>query len=215
MSMQTWTEIELFAAVAQQLAARSALIGGKPWGAAQGKPRIYMPSRRDCKVYFEFPDFPTGDETDLLGGACLKVLIDDCGQHPNWYKSQRAKLLAQHVEAAEKLAEFARPQADGLRGEPVTREAAERLVIGQTVTFYYGGAAGDDNDERSYPGVVTSVRFEPDQPGTIAPDDDGQTVQVAVDDGSGSRDASGAEGCRFYTWRGLLRYGGGAEVVRM
>ena len=108
MTMQN--EIELFAATAQQLAARSSLIGGRPWGAAQGKPRIYMPSRRDCQVYFAFPDYPTGDEKDLLGGSCLKVFVDECGQHPNWYAAERKKLICSHYR--EGLALSALEQGD-------------------------------------------------------------------------------------------------------
>lgn len=111
MSMQQWTEVELFAAVAQQLAALSSLVGGKPWGADKGKPRVYLATgRKDVKVYFEFPDFPTGDERDLLGGAAFKVFIDDCGQHPNWYKSQREKLLRSHYRESLAIQAFADDQ---------------------------------------------------------------------------------------------------------
>lgn len=58
----------------------ASLVGGKNWGVAQGKPRIYMPSRRDKKVYFDFPDYPNGDATAPLGGASAKNCIDECGQ---------------------------------------------------------------------------------------------------------------------------------------
>ena len=86
------------------------IVGGKAWGADKAKPRIYMPSRRDCKAYFDFPDvlYPDSMSADepidgavcCLGGACLKVFIDDCGQHPNWYKGQRAKIMQSMQTAA-------------------------------------------------------------------------------------------------------------------
>lgn len=210
-------ETEVFEAkVREQLEERAAMVGGKPWGVAQGKPRIYLPSRRDTQVFIEFPGYPTGDEADLLGGPKLSVIIDDYGQHTNWYKRRRAKVISDHAEIMDRLAHIASPpQEEPLHGEPVTRKRAEGLVVGERVTFFYGGAPGEDNAERSYAGAVKKVFAETDQAGTISPAPDGQTVFVLLDDGSGSRDAAGAEGCAFYTWRGLLRYGGGAEVVRM
>lgn len=85
---------QLFETVTNQLATAAEIIGGRPWGADKGKPRIYMPSScRGRKVFFEFPDFPTGDPADQLGGAALKIFIDDCGQHANWYTSQRQKVV--------------------------------------------------------------------------------------------------------------------------
>jgi hypothetical protein len=69
------------------------LIGGRAWGADKGKPRIYMPSSKDRKVYFEFPDYPTGDLHFPLGGAALRIYIDDCGQHPNWYAGQKKRVI--------------------------------------------------------------------------------------------------------------------------
>lgn len=83
-----------------QLTKWAGIIGGKPWGADKGKPRIYMPSRRDVKAFFEFPDYPTGDESDLLGGAKFSVYIDDCGQHANWYASQKEKMSQQNRKAS-------------------------------------------------------------------------------------------------------------------
>ena len=48
--------------------------------------RIYAKAhRRDVKVFLELDD---ADAT----GAALKIFIDDCGQSPNWYASQRAAL---------------------------------------------------------------------------------------------------------------------------
>jgi hypothetical protein len=87
---------EFEAQVQRQLEERAALVGGKAWGVAQGKPRIYLRSRRDVKVYVDYPDYPTGDSNDLLGGPALRVLINECDQHSNWYASQREKLMRDH-----------------------------------------------------------------------------------------------------------------------
>ena len=86
--------------IQEQLEAAAELIGGKAWGIDKGKPRIYMPSRRDCKVYFDFPDAAYSSPADqvsatvVLSGAQLKIYIEDCGQHPNWYASQKARIRA-------------------------------------------------------------------------------------------------------------------------
>lgn len=51
-----------------------------------GKFRIYAKTgRRDAKVFLEL------DDPDATGAA-LKIFIDDCGQSPKWYASQRAGL---------------------------------------------------------------------------------------------------------------------------
>lgn len=50
------------------------------------KARIYAKAhRRDVKVFLEL------DDADA-SGAALKIFIDDCGQSPKWYASQRAAL---------------------------------------------------------------------------------------------------------------------------
>ena len=98
MSSQELKEFE--SQVQEQLAQLATLVGGKSWGISQGYPRIYMPSRKDCRVYFEFLDYPTGDPADLLGGVKLQVFIDDCDQHPNWYKGQRAKIAESMHQSA-------------------------------------------------------------------------------------------------------------------
>ena len=80
-----------------QLESAATLIGGKPWGAEHGKPRIYLNApRRDAKVYAEFPDCPTGDRQELLGGANIVVQIADCGQAASWYSSERKKLARRY-----------------------------------------------------------------------------------------------------------------------
>ncbi len=91
--MQTIEQTE--STVQEQLEERAGLVGGKAWGVAQGKPRIYMQyARKDVKVFVGYPDHPTGCDEDQLGGPKLSVHIDDCGQHPNWYAGQRAKIQA-------------------------------------------------------------------------------------------------------------------------
>lgn len=55
--------------IRQQLNELANLIEGSAWGADRGKPRIYMRSTRDRKIFFDFPDCPTGDADDVLGGA--------------------------------------------------------------------------------------------------------------------------------------------------
>lgn len=71
--------------LATQLEALANLVGGKAWGADKGKPRIYMPSARDRKVYFDFAEAGLTD----LGGAILRVSIIDNGTQPAaWYAAQ-------------------------------------------------------------------------------------------------------------------------------
>lgn len=94
--METFAELATI--TADQLKRWAEIVGGKPWGAEKGRPRIYMPTRRDCKVYFDFPDFPTGDEKQILGGARFQCFIDNCGQHPHWYQSQRQMLMVAHYK---------------------------------------------------------------------------------------------------------------------
>jgi len=65
--------------------AKQAGIEASYWGKGD-KCRIYAKARRrDVKVYLELDD---ADAT----GAALKVFIDDCGQSPKWYASQRSML---------------------------------------------------------------------------------------------------------------------------
>ncbi len=51
-----------------------------------GKFRLYVDTgRRDAKVFLELDDAEAS-------GAALKVFIDDCGQAPAWYASQKKAL---------------------------------------------------------------------------------------------------------------------------
>ena len=134
--------------IREELERAAELIGGKAWGIDKGKPRIYMPSRKDTKVYFEFPDAAYSTENDLvsevvcLGGARLCVWIEDCGQHPHWYESQRqlvhkrqqvnALALAAFSAGDEALAEaIASSDPDQFDGHRID-EAASSLVNGRT-----------------------------------------------------------------------------------
>lgn len=107
--------------IEQALNRMAEIVGGNAWGLDKGKPRIYMPlKRRDAKAYFDFADaaYSSAQQpingTTTLGGAVLKIFIDDCGQAPQWYKSQREKLVSRFqreglaimaYEADESLAE--------------------------------------------------------------------------------------------------------------
>jgi len=123
--------------VAQQLERAAEIVGGEPWGATTGKPRIYMPSRRDATIYFEFPD---SDGATYLGGACLKIFIDDCGQHPNWYAGQKRKIMASQRLAGLALCAFSEgdeelaraiAEADEIDEMAVYEQAANHLVNGR------------------------------------------------------------------------------------
>ena len=46
------------------------------------KLRVYYKSRQGVKLFSDWGD-----------GWSLQCFIDDCGQHPNWYKSQREELI--------------------------------------------------------------------------------------------------------------------------
>lgn len=82
--------------VRDQLQKIAEITGGNAWGIDRGKPRVYLPSRRDIKTFISFEDaaFSSPDDaisvTTGLFGENLNCYIDDCGQSPNWYKSQRA-----------------------------------------------------------------------------------------------------------------------------
>lgn len=86
--------------IRQQLAKIAEITGGNAWGLDQGKPRVYLPSRRDIKLFLSFEDaaFSSPDQaadgvTSGLFGCKVNCFIDDCGQSPNWYKSQKAKAM--------------------------------------------------------------------------------------------------------------------------
>jgi len=72
------------------------IVGGSPWGADRGKPRIYLRSRRDVKVWLDYADASEHD----LGGARLDARVDDCGQTEAWYASQRRKAIENNATVA-------------------------------------------------------------------------------------------------------------------
>ncbi len=113
--------------VSQQLtslASLASLIGGKAWGADKGRPRIYMRTgRKDCKVFFSFNDVDSNGTVIAMGGASLKVYIDDCGQAANWYKSQKNMLRRRYV--AESLALAASALSEQLAADIMDNDLAE------------------------------------------------------------------------------------------
>jgi len=50
-----------------------------------GEERLYLNYRKDVKVYVVF------DDAGELAGAALRVYVDDCGQHGNWYAAEKQK----------------------------------------------------------------------------------------------------------------------------
>ena len=105
----------------QQLELMADIIGGKAWGIDKYKPRIYLQYRRDVNCYFSFPDavYPDGD-TDVedtagdIGGSRLNVYIDDCGQHPNWYKKQKSDVMQSYMKHSLALSAITHCEDEGL-----------------------------------------------------------------------------------------------------
>jgi len=85
-----------FAAAGDELTNLASLVGGRAWGLDRQNPRIYLPASRGRKNYFFFPDYPTGDAEQPLGGAEFGVWIADCGQPGAWYASQRRLEISAH-----------------------------------------------------------------------------------------------------------------------
>jgi len=162
------------------------------WGRGVTAERIYLNGhgRRDVKVWLEF------DDPANVAGAALKVRIDDCGQHPNWYAGQRAQFMADCAEAFQIITGQAEAEK---ASSTITEAAAEALSIGTAVIFFTGGEPSDSNSEMKIEGAVTKVYRE--RAPQIGQD---ENVVVELDNGYS-----------FYTWRGVLRYGGGAQVVRV
>ena len=106
----------------------------------KGKPRIYMKTRRDVTAFFYFPDYPSGDPDNLLGGAGLSVFIEECQQPAAWYTSQRQMIVESFY--SEGLAieawDYSRPLADKMMeyGEFTAAQVDEisgHLVNGRVV----------------------------------------------------------------------------------
>ena len=56
-----------------------------------GKTRVYYRTPRGVKLYSDYDD-----------GWSVKCFIDECGQHPNWYQSQRQQYI-ESIEEAHKI----------------------------------------------------------------------------------------------------------------
>jgi hypothetical protein len=166
------------------------------WGPNGNATRLYLNYRKDIKCWIEF------DEPEECYGAALKIYIADCGQHPNWYKSQKQKIREWAADAFQAATgQILTEQQPNV----VTEEEAENLEIGQEIKFLTGGQPGEDNPERTITGVVKSVQRQPAPSGTIGQD---EQVEVVIDTKDGLGDLP------LYTWRGILRYGSGAQIVR-
>ena len=88
----------------------------------------------------------------------------------------------------------------------VTEAMAGALVVGEQVRFVTGGQPVDDNPEREINGKVIRIERKTALPGTLF-NKEQVVVEVDPEDGGGA--------FHLYTWDGLLRYGGGAQVVRV
>ncbi len=166
------------------------------WGPNSHATRIYLRFRKDVKCWLEF------DDPENCEGVTLKVYIDDCGQHPNWYKGQRAKVKGW---AADALQEAVGQRSVEQLPTAVIESQAELLQPDSHVQFLTGGQPGEDNDERAITGTIVSVRRQPAPTGTIG---DAEEVIVTLHPDDNSSDYN------LYTWRGVLRYGSGAQIVR-
>jgi hypothetical protein len=63
-------------------------------GAADQSARLYLNiGRRDVKIWLQFKN------AMMLEAPELRVRIDECGQHENWYASQREKLMERFADA--------------------------------------------------------------------------------------------------------------------
>jgi hypothetical protein len=193
--MKTYQLTEKQEAIVEQL--NEAGFHARWWGRGSEAERIYLNGyRKDVKCWIEF------DDPADLEGAALRVYVEDCGQHANWYKSQIAKARAHFADAFQ----IVTGQINSERAESaITESEAEALEVGSQVNWLVGGQSGDANDERTLNGTVISVTRKPsDKIG------DDELVEVVID-----RIDEFAKGeCPLYTWRGVLRYGSGAEVVR-
>lgn len=81
--------------IKEKLDQLASVAGGRAWGASLGKPRVYLPSRKDISLYISFEDSAYSDHLDecseVVGiwGEKINCYINDCGQSPAWYASQR------------------------------------------------------------------------------------------------------------------------------
>jgi hypothetical protein len=123
--------------IREHLETAADIVGGKAWGVDKLRPRIYMPSRRDMKVYFEFPDctFTSPDDEanaiTQLGGSSLKVFIDDCGQAPAWYDSQRRGVYKKHMMSSLALAAYTLCDDETLARQIIDAEELDDAIVGE------------------------------------------------------------------------------------
>lgn len=135
--------------IREQLERAAEIVGGKAWGLDKLKPRIYMPSRKDMKVYFEFPDctYETPDDTadaiKQLGGACLKVFIDDCGQSPSWYSSQKKLVMDRQQVASLALCAYTLCDDDDLACKIMELEEIEDDTLNGAANHLVNGRAAE------------------------------------------------------------------------
>lgn len=88
--------------IAQQLEELAGIVRGNAWGADRMRPRIYFNvGRRDAKVFADFAEdavYPDDADSEVDGvatglfGHVIRVYLDDCGQSPKWYASQKRRL---------------------------------------------------------------------------------------------------------------------------
>ncbi|MBN2591619.1 MAG: hypothetical protein JXA96_17265 [Sedimentisphaerales bacterium] len=169
------------------------------WGRGEIAERIYLNGyRKDVKCWIEF------DDPSDLDGAALRVYVEECGQHRNWYITQAQKARGYFVNAFQIVTGHKQAEENP---NVITEKEAENLRVGTQVNWLTGGQGGESNPERDLVGVIKSVTHKPAPVGTI-----GQTEQIEVVIGKSLEDNSAD--IPLYTWRGILRYGSGAQVVR-
>lgn len=88
---------ELLFKTRAQLALWSGVVGGTPWGAEKGCPRIYMTEfGEEPTAYFKFIDFPTGHDVNVLGGAWLEVYVSKDGRNPDEVRAMTREMIQQY-----------------------------------------------------------------------------------------------------------------------
>jgi hypothetical protein len=135
-----------------RLDALARIVGGKSWGLDRGKPRIYLPSAKDRKIFISFEDFDGAE----LAGAKLQIFIDDCGQSPKWYSSQkRVEIKAlRHIFLAITMAINDEDMERGLRAAAAIIALDEELSDDQINQAAHESANGRAEDAYEILGIV-------------------------------------------------------------